>query len=149
MQLHQLQRTTPNKKKKRVGRGGTRGKTSGRGHKGQKSRAGGTPRPQLRDIIKKIPKRRGYGKNRARTVHSGRKPVQTVNLGIIERSFESGEMVNPKTLAEKGLIKATGRAIPSVKILGTGALTKKVSVEGCDASASARTAIEKTGGTVK
>ena len=56
MQLHQLKRKNPNKKAKLVGRGGRRGKTSGRGTKGQRARAG----RKLRDIIKKLPKKRGY-----------------------------------------------------------------------------------------
>jgi len=60
MQLHQLIPTTKNKSKKRVGRGGKRGAYSGKGLKGQKSRAGRKLRPQLRDIVKRIPKKRGY-----------------------------------------------------------------------------------------
>ena len=60
MQTHQLKRNISNKKKRVVGRGGKRGKTSGRGTKGQKARAGHRIRPALRDIIKKIPKLRGY-----------------------------------------------------------------------------------------
>ncbi|OGI70626.1 hypothetical protein A3A09_03395 [Candidatus Nomurabacteria bacterium RIFCSPLOWO2_01_FULL_42_20] len=60
MQLHQLKRKNPNKKAKLVGRGGRRGKTSGRGTKGQRARAGRKLRPEIRDIIKKLPKKRGY-----------------------------------------------------------------------------------------
>ena len=60
MQIHNLKRKTPNTRKVKVGRGGKRGKTSGRGHKGQKSRAGRKIRPEIRDMIKKIPKKRGY-----------------------------------------------------------------------------------------
>ena len=60
MQTHDLQRNNKNKKSQQVGRGGTRGKTSGRGHKGQSARAGNKKRPALRDIIKKLPKKRGY-----------------------------------------------------------------------------------------
>ncbi|HVY35840.1 MAG TPA: uL15 family ribosomal protein, partial [Candidatus Paceibacterota bacterium] len=55
--------STKNKKKKTVGRGSKRGKTSGRGTKGQKARAGHRIRPHIRDIIKKLPKLRGRGKN--------------------------------------------------------------------------------------
>jgi large subunit ribosomal protein L15 len=68
MQAHTLKRNTPNKKTPRVGRGGVRGKTSGRGTKGQKARSGRKMRPEMRDLIKKIPKLRGHGKNRARTI---------------------------------------------------------------------------------
>ena len=63
MQLHTLKRKTKNKKDREVGRGGRHAKTSGRGTKGQNARAGRKLRPQLRDIIKKLPKRRGRGKN--------------------------------------------------------------------------------------
>lgn len=63
MQLHTLKRRTPNKKSRQVGRGGTRGKTSGRGTKGQNARAGRKKRPELRDFIKRFPKLRGRGVN--------------------------------------------------------------------------------------
>ncbi len=63
MQFHSLKRKTPNKKSRQVGRGGTRGKTSGRGTKGQNARAGHKNRPELRDFIKRVPKLRGRGKN--------------------------------------------------------------------------------------
>lgn len=63
MQFHTLKRKTPNQKHKTVGRGGTRGKTSGRGTKGQNARAGRKKRPELRDFIKRVPKLRGRGKN--------------------------------------------------------------------------------------
>ena len=60
MELHTLTRTKSNATSRRVGRGGKRGKTSGRGGKGQTARAGNKRRPELRDIIKKLPKNRGY-----------------------------------------------------------------------------------------
>lgn len=63
MQFHTIKRKTPNKKSRQVGRGGTRGKTSGRGTKGQNARAGRKKRPELRDFIKRVPKLRGRGKN--------------------------------------------------------------------------------------
>lgn len=63
MQFHTLKRKNPNKKSKQVGRGGTRGKTSGRGTKGQNARAGRKKRPELRDFIKRVPKLRGRGKS--------------------------------------------------------------------------------------
>jgi len=59
VQLHNIQPNTKRKTPKRVGRGGKRGTYSGRGLKGQKSRAGRKIRPQLRDIIKRIPKKKG------------------------------------------------------------------------------------------
>ena len=63
MQFHTLQSKTKRKRARQVGRGGTRGKTAGRGTKGQNARAGGKKRPELRDIIKRIPKLRGRGRS--------------------------------------------------------------------------------------
>ncbi|TSC77875.1 MAG: 50S ribosomal protein L15 [Parcubacteria group bacterium Gr01-1014_24] len=60
MQIHNLKRQHQNKKDRTVGRGGKHAKTSGRGGKGQTARAGNKRRPELRDIIKKLPKNRGY-----------------------------------------------------------------------------------------
>jgi ribosomal protein L15 len=60
MQIHNVKRTHKNKKDRLVGRGGKHAKTSGRGGKGQTARAGNKRRPELRDIIKKLPKNRGY-----------------------------------------------------------------------------------------
>lgn len=60
MQIHNLKREHKNKKDRLVGRGGKHAKTSGRGGKGQTARAGNKRRPELRDIIKKLPKKRGY-----------------------------------------------------------------------------------------
>lgn len=60
MQLHELQSLHPNKKEKRVGRGGKRGTYSGRGVKGQSSRAGHRIRPAERDLIQRMPKLRGF-----------------------------------------------------------------------------------------
>ncbi|MEX0919174.1 MAG: hypothetical protein WDZ64_00290 [Parcubacteria group bacterium] len=61
MQFHTLKRKTKNKKARQHGRGGTRGKTAGRGTKGQNARAGRKKRPEMRDAIKKLPKLRGRG----------------------------------------------------------------------------------------
>ncbi len=66
MQIHELKRTHKNKKDRIVGRGGKHAKTSGRGGKGQTARAGNKRRPELRDIIKKLPKLRGYAFNSIR-----------------------------------------------------------------------------------
>ena len=60
MQIHNVKRIHKNKKDRMVGRGGKHAKTSGRGGKGQTARAGNKRRPELRDIIKKLPKNRGY-----------------------------------------------------------------------------------------
>lgn len=150
MQLHELTRKNPNKKAKRVGRGGKRGKTSGKGHKGQKARAGGSPRPELRDIIKKIPKRRGHGKNRARTVNANKVAAQVVNLTKLDRSYADGDTINPQTLVEKKLVRTLRTRLPRVKILGNGDFTKKsCTIEGCELSETARGKLEKAGNTIK
>ena len=142
MELNTLKREHPNKKKRLVGRGGTRGKTSGRGGKGQTARAGNKRRPEMRDIIKKIPKLRGY------RFHSHVTKFTPVNIGALN-IFKAGEIVNPKTLFEKNLIRQVGGKLPSVKILGTGEVTVKISVVDCVISKKARTKIEKAGGTIK
>jgi len=148
MQLHELKPTNARKSAKRVGRGGKRGKTSGRGHKGQLARAGNSTRPEMREIIKKLPKLRGHGVNRAKTVNAGRVRALPVNVATLEAHFEAGADVNPKTLIAKGLITARGNKTPQVKILGNGELSKKLSVTGCAVSKSAHEKIEKAGGTV-
>ena len=147
MQLHDLQRNTKLKKKKRVGRGGKRGKTSGRGHKGQKQH-GGTPRPEIRDTIKKIPKLRGHGINRAKTVNDGRTKPVPINLSDIEKMFSAGEVVSPQTLVEKGVASKQSGRLPDIKVLAKGVLTTKVSVENVRISAAAKEAVEKAGGSV-
>ncbi len=135
---------------RRVGRGqsSTRGKTSGRGGKGQTARAGNKRRPELRDIIKKLPKLRGHGKNHARSVNAEMKKALAVPLEALEAVFENGAEITPKTLVEAGVVKARGDKQPLIKILGTGTLSKKLSVKGCAVAASAKAAIEKAGGTV-
>lgn len=141
MQLHEIQPKTKTNSSKRVGRGGRRGKTSGKGHKGQKARAGGTPRPAIRDIISKIPKLRGHGKNRARTINSGKVQTAVVNLSDLEQ-FKAGTTITPEVLLEAGLISRVGGSIPPVKILGGGELSKKLSFENVSFSESARAHVE-------
>ena len=149
MQLHELQSAAPRKSAKRIGRGGKRGKTSGRGHKGQKARAGNSTRPEMREIIKKLPKLRGHGVNRAKTVNTGRVRPVVVNVSVLETAFEAGATVSPKTLVAADVIAAAKKRVPQVKILGNGNLTKKLVVEDCQVSASAKEKIEAAGGSVK
>lgn len=146
MQLHELKRKTENKTPKRVGRGGGRGKTSGRGTKGQNARSGHKKRPEIREILKKLPKRRGRGIAGLVSIQS--KP-SVVNVSSLETAFSAGDVVNVATLLERGLIRARkGTATPSVKILGDGELTKKLTLSGVVVSASAKEKIEKAGGSV-
>ncbi len=149
MQLHELKPTAPRKTAKRIGRGGKRGKTSGRGHKGQKARAGNSTRPEMREHIKKLPKLRGHGVNRAKTVNGDRVRPVVVNVSALEAAFDAGATVTPKTMVAAGAVASVRRKAPAVKILGNGELTKKLSVEGCEVSASAKTKIEAAGGSVK
>jgi large subunit ribosomal protein L15 len=148
MQLHSLQKNTAHKKAKRVGRSGAHGKTSGRGHKGQKSRAGHKFRPMLRDVIKRLPKRRGYGTNRARTVNSGREKSAVVSLAVLETHFAEGDTVTPSVLLQKGLVRRWRGRVPTIKVLGTGDLSKKLIISNADMSLSAKEKIVKAGGTV-
>ena len=148
MQLHELKPTTPKKAAKRIGRGGKRGKTSGRGHKGQKARAGNSTRPEMREHIKKLPKLRGHGVNRARTVNAEKVRPVVVNIAALEAGFEAGAVVNRKTMVAAGVLETVRRKAPAVKILGNGELTKKLSVEGCEVSESAKAKIIAAGGSV-
>lgn len=143
--LHTIRQKHRTKSKKRIARGGKKGTTSGRGTKGQKSRAGHKIRPAERDLIKKIPKLRGRGKNQFKSFKFKKAPV---NLSDLEKTFSSGDAVNPKVLIEKGLVMKRGGVIPAVKILASGTLTKKLTIQGCDVSASAKEKIEKAKGEV-
>jgi large subunit ribosomal protein L15 len=146
MQIHEIKRDHAYKKSKLVARGGKRGKTAGKGGKGQTARAGHRVRPAMRDIIKKLPKLRGHGKNRSESVFY-RGPEAVVNLSALN-VFGKGDAVNPTSLIARGLIKAILGKAPAVKILGTGTITVAINVTGCTASKTAIAAIEKAGGSV-
>jgi large subunit ribosomal protein L15 len=146
MQTHQVKRNTKNKAKRSIGRGGKRGKTSGRGMKGQKSRSGHSIRPEIRDIIKKVPKLRGHRANHHSNIQIKNQPI---NLSTIEKEFNSGDEINSIILVEKGFVRRTKGKLPVVKVLGTGEITKKIIVNGCLVSESARGKIEKAGGIIK
>jgi len=143
MQLHELQPKHKNKGKKRVGRGGKKGTYSGKGNKGQKSRAGRKMVPIIRELIKRYPKLKGY---RAFTIENS---FAVVNLDILEKNSKDGETINPENLVMKGLVNKVKGRTPKVKILGTGKLTKKLVVENCKTSKTAKEAIEKAGGLIK
>lgn len=145
MQLNQLKPRHKNYKSASIGRGGKRGKTSGRGTKGQKARAGHKIRPEARDMIKKIPKLRGRGKNIFTSVKI--KPA-VINLKNIAKLFTTGAEISPSILLDKKLIRRMGGVIPKVKVLGDGEITFAVTISGCEVSASAKSKIEKVGGKV-
>jgi len=118
MQLHQLRPKTKSKNKKRIGRGGKRGTYSGRGQKGQSSRAGRKIRPAQRDLIQRLPKFRGF---RNKSLNS--KPA-IINIGDLERKLKS-DIINRQTLLEAGLIKKSDK---QVKILGKGDFKKSFQI---------------------
>ncbi len=146
MQSNHLKRIHKNKKSLAVGRGGKRGKTAGRGTKGQKARSGRKLRPELRDIIKKLPKLRGRGKNSFLSIQE--KPI-TINLAVLEKVFNNGDKISVTTLVQKKVVNLYKGKSPVVKILGDGELTKKLNIQGCLASSGAKSKIEKAGGTIK
>lgn len=143
MQTNQLQPKTKNKKGKYIGRGGKRGTYSGRGVKGQKARAGRKLRPEIRDMIKKLPKKRGYRFKSFQT-----RPI-VINLDVLNKIFNDNDQITPKILVEKVVIKSIGGRLPTVKILDGEELGKKFNVSGCQVSKSVKEKIEKAGGSVK
>ncbi len=145
MQIHQVKRNTKNAKSTRIGRGGKRGKTSGRGHKGQRQHGGHGVRPEMRDIIKKLPKLRGRGVNSNKSIKLESTPI---NLTLIQDNFEDNKIVSPKTLFTKGLVRKVSGKLPVVKVLGNGDIKNKVTVTDCLISVSAKEKIEKAGGKV-
>ena len=143
--MHSFKPVHKNKKSQQVGRGGRRGKTSGKGTKGQNARAGRKKRPELRDLIKKIPKLRGRGVNINRPMTDAK---LVINLSSIEAAFKAGDTISPETLLKNGLIEVRNGKITAIKILGDGELTKKISFSKVTVSTSAKTKIEKVGGKI-
>lgn len=146
MQIHNLKRKTENKKIMIVGRGGKRGKTSGKGTKGQNSRAGRKKRPEIRDIIKRLPKLRGRGVSPFKSFAPVAFPV---NIELLSAIVKAGDVVNPAYLVEKKVISSVSGKLPVVKILGDGEIAVAITIEGCKISAGAKDKIVKAGGTVK
>jgi large subunit ribosomal protein L15 len=132
---------TKYKKRRRIGRGpgSGHGKTSGRGHKGQKSRAGWSRHPIFQGgampMIRRVPKR-GFNNKFADV-------VAIVNVSDLDRLFEAGAEVTPESLREKSLLKVR---YDELKVLGDGQLTKKLKVLAHRFSKSAKEQIEKAGG---
>ena len=145
MNLHNLKPNRGAKHRvKRLGCGESSGlgKTSGRGHKGQKSRSGGGVRPGLEggqmQLHRRLPKR-GFNNTRFQD------KIAVVNVASLNERFEDGDTVNMGTLKAARLVKGT---YDGVKVLGNGDLAKKLTVEGCKVSASAKEKIEKAGGSI-
>ena len=142
MQLHQLKPTIKHKDRKRVGRGGKKGTFSGRGSKGQKSRAGHRIRPGFRGgdnpLWKLFPKQRGAGKKTdiKHAFFQLRRPKpSTVSLEKLDSNFHEGDKVTAKNLVKKGIVRTAKNGI---KILGTGELKKKLIISKLKVSAAAR-----------
>ena len=144
MQLNSLKRVHKWKKPAPVGRGSKRGKTSGRGTKGQNARSGRKKRPEIRDVIMRLPKLRGRGTNSF--VSRFTRPV-TFKLGEISAMFKKGEVVSKETLIVAKIISRE-EAKGGVKILGGGEIDKVLNFEGCEVTKSVREAIEKAGGSI-
>lgn len=137
MQLHTLQPNHPLRRKKRIARGGKRGTYSGRGIKGQKSRAGRRIRPAERDLLIRLPKLRGF-KNASRALEP-----HVINVGDLD-ALDLSE-ITVEILKERGLLR---RRIKRVKILGDGAVSKPLHLKGISVSKSAKMKIKKAGGSV-
>ncbi len=131
------------KNRKRLGRGvgSGLGKTSGRGHKGQKSRSGSSQHPQFQggaiEMYRRIPKR-GFNNKFADM-------VLAINVGQLENLFQDGDEVSPQTLAKTQIGKARYDVL---KILGNGDLSKKLKISAHQFSASAREKIAASGSTL-
>lgn len=148
MLIHELKPKNKKKKAKRVGRGGKRGTYSGRGNKGQKAR--GKIRPDFRGgnapLWKVFPKIRGSSKKTKKKHRFFRLKLpkaRAVNLDQINKVFGENEIVNNESLAKHGLIREKEA---KVKILGRGALDKKLSFSELAISQSAVKKIIEAGG---
>ena len=141
MKLHELEKNIgATHAKKRVGRGSGSGlgKTSGRGQKGQKARSGGSINPVFEGgqlpLYRRLPKR-GFTNDKFRTRYA------VINLDELNR-FEEGTVVTPALLKETGIIK---KQLAGIKVLGTGKLEKKLTIQANKFSASALEKIQESG----
>ena len=152
LNLNTLKPAQARKDRKRVGRGlgSGKGRYSGRGIKGQKSRSGSKKMPAgfeggQMPIDMRAPKLRGNTSADAMPIGPFRTYSHPVNLRDLERVFADGDTVDLDAMVAKGLLRNTKT---DVKVLGTGDLTKKLAVTAHGFSASAREKIEAAGGSV-
>ncbi|MEK7498586.1 MAG: uL15 family ribosomal protein [Patescibacteria group bacterium] len=144
MQLHEVKSDHPGRKSKRVGRGGKRGTTSGHGQKGQKSRAGRSIKPNVREMLLRFPKLRGIN------FKSTKQKVYPVSLDMLQKVVENKEVITVAWLIKYGLVKKSGGKNPSVKILdGRNEFTKSVTIKGVSVSESAKKRVVTNGGTIE
>ncbi len=152
LNLSNLKPAQARKDRKRIGRGlgSGKGRYSGRGIKGQKSRSGSHKmRPGFEGgqnpIYMRLGKLRGQYSKDAMPVGPHRTSTAPVNVAALEERFDAGAEVTPESLVEKGVLKNTKT---DVKILGNGDLTKKLAVTAHAVSARAREKIEAAGGSI-
>ena len=152
LNLHSLKPAQPRRARKRIGRGlgSGKGRYSGRGLKGQKSRSGSHKMPAgfeggQMPIDMRLPKLRGNTSADAMPIGPFRTYTQPVNLRDLEERFDSGAEVTPETLKGKRLIR---KVSVDVKVLGVGELTKALSVSAHGFSKTAKEKIEAAGGSV-
>ena len=152
LNLSNLKPAQPRKDRKRIGRGlgSGKGRYSGRGIKGQKSRSGSHKmRPGFEGgqnpIYMRLGKQRGPYSKDAMPMGPHRTHTQPVNVAALEERFDAGADVTLEALVEQGLIRNTRI---DVKLLGQGDLTKQLSITVHAASASAREKVEAAGGTL-
>ena len=152
LNLSNLKPAQARKDRKRIGRGlgSGKGRYSGRGIKGQKSRSGSHKmRPGFEGgqnpIYMRLGKLRGPYSKDAMPMGPHRTSTVPVNVAALEQRFDAGAEVTPESLVEKGVLKNTKT---DVKILGNGDLTKKLTVTAHAVSASAREKIESAGGSI-
>jgi large subunit ribosomal protein L15 len=152
LNLHSLSPAQPRKAPKRVGRGlgSGKGRYSGRGIKGQKSRSGSHKMPAgfeggQMPIDMRLGKLRGNTSADAMPIGPFRTYSQPVNLRDLDARFEKGDEVTPETLKAKRLIR---KVSVDVKVLGVGELSKALSVSAHGFSKTAKEKIEAAGGTV-
>jgi ribosomal protein L15 len=143
MELYQIKPKNKSKKAKRLGRGGVHGFACGRGFNGQASRSGNNFKPIIREVIKRYHKLRGYKFNVV-----GKKPT-VLNFEVLEKNFESGSVISPKTLLEKRIIRRINGVAPKVKVLAKGDIKKSLIFENVSFSENAKKKIEKAGGEIK
>jgi len=139
MQLHHLRPKTKLKSGKRVGRGGKRGTTSGRGTKGQKSRSGHRIRPAERDLIQRLPKLRGFNFKPLKNA------AVVINVGDLEKKAKS-TILDKQSLVRDGLLRGS---VKQVKILGSGNVKRTFEIKGLAVSAEAKKKIEAAGGKIR
>jgi len=143
MKLHELspaEGSVRSRFRKGRGPGSGNGKTAGKGHKGQNSRAGGGVRIGFEGgqlpLYRRLPKR-GFTNARFK------KEYAIVNLGVLEKYFSDGDDVNIAVLLEKGILN---KKLCGLKVLASGEFTKKLNVQAVIFSAAAKEKIESLGG---